>query len=182
MILAGGFSSRMHQNKAELRMHGKTLLELQVEKMRRLGVTDIIISGYENVPEGTRYAADIYPHRGPLSGIHAGLLEAKEEKCYVLSVDAPLVPEEYLKLLAEHHKQGACVAKVEGFIEPLIGVYAKNMAPIAEALLQGEDTSVKALFKAAGMTSVEYTGDSFLLKNCNTPEEYQRMLTYTEKK
>lgn len=181
VILAGGYSSRMHSNKAELILKGKRLIDLQIEKMRSLGVQDIVISGYDQKIEGTHYVQDIYPHRGPLSGIHAGLKQIENDTCFVISVDAPLVPQEFLMKLAQSHTHGACIAECEGHYEPLIGVYEKCMADTAEELLQGEDTSVRALFRKAGMTTVVYEGDPFLLGNCNTPEEYQAFLAYTEK-
>ena len=45
IILAGGHSSRMGTDKAKLRVGEKTLLELMVEKVRHLGISEIVISG-----------------------------------------------------------------------------------------------------------------------------------------
>lgn len=47
--------------KAELDWNGTTLIEHQVNKMRSLGIDDIIISGYPKPVEGTRFVADKYP-------------------------------------------------------------------------------------------------------------------------
>ena len=53
VILAGGRSSRMGTDKARLRLGEKTLLELMVEKVRRLGITEIVVSGCTECPLGT---------------------------------------------------------------------------------------------------------------------------------
>ncbi|MBR3585763.1 MAG: NTP transferase domain-containing protein, partial [Oscillospiraceae bacterium] len=77
IVLAGGFSKRMGTDKAELKLGGMTLLELQVRKLQQIGITDIMVSGYGKPVEGTRAIEDIYPHKGPMSGIHACLKAAK---------------------------------------------------------------------------------------------------------
>jgi len=50
IILAGGRSSRMGRDKARLMLGGHTLLELQAEKLRALGITDILLSGEGCLP------------------------------------------------------------------------------------------------------------------------------------
>ena len=94
VVLAGGMSSRMGRSKPELLLRGKTLLQWQVEKLRRLGIADILISGSRCfwLP-GTRTVPDILPQRGPLGGLHACLDQAENSRCVVLGVDTPLVPE-----------------------------------------------------------------------------------------
>ena len=103
IVLAGGFSRRMGTDKAELTLGGLTLLELQVRKLRQIGITDIMVSGYGKPMEGTRAIEDIYPHKGPMSGIHACLKAAKTEACLVVSVDVPLFPAEWLEKLVQAH-------------------------------------------------------------------------------
>lgn len=46
VVLAGGASSRMGRDKSDLTIEGKTFLEMQIEKGRKLGINDILLSGY----------------------------------------------------------------------------------------------------------------------------------------
>lgn len=46
IILAGGASSRMGRDKSDLTIDGKTFLEMQIEKGEKLGINDILLSGY----------------------------------------------------------------------------------------------------------------------------------------
>ena len=182
IILAGGKSSRMGANKADLMWNGMPLIAHQVQKMRSLGIEDIIISGYEKPIDATRFAPDVFPGKGPLGGIHAGLLAAKNEHCLVLSVDTPLVSVDTLSALISAHIAGErsiTVLSHVGLIEPLIGVYERSLSGIAEDILQTEKTSVRVLFDKAGVACYEYTGDEALLRNCNTPDEYNNMLKYS---
>ena len=83
VVLAGGRNKRMGENKAELKLGDQTLLEIQVQKLKNLGIDDIMISGYETSLEGTRTVEDIYAGKGPLGGVQACLKVAKKPACLV---------------------------------------------------------------------------------------------------
>ena len=173
IILAGGRSSRMGTDKADLELKGQTLLNLTVEKVHRLGISDIIISGCSNCPAGTRYAPDLIPDRGPLSGIHAGLKQIRNKCALVLPVDMPLIPEETLKLLIEAHGDLPITAlTLDEHPEPLVAVYDAFLAQDCESILQEKKHSPRRLFDRYGYNPVPYTGNPDLLINCNTPEEF----------
>ena len=183
ILLAGGLSSRMGQNKAELMWNGRTLVEHQAAKLRSLGIDDIIVSGYPKPVAGTRFVADKYPLKGPLGGIHAGLLAAENAHCFVLSIDTPLVPTETLAALLQAHIAGShniTVLSHGEHIEPLMGVYERWLAPISEQILQTDNTSVRVLFRRVELSRCEYTGDERLLCDCNTAGEYAAALTLKE--
>ena len=173
LILAGGKSSRMGKNKAELELFGMSFVEIQVKKMISIGIEDIMVSGYEKVPEGSRYVPDIYSGKGPLGGIHAGLCAAENKTVLVLSVDTPLVPCSFLSHMLSGHEKGISLACKHSGIEPLIGVYDKSLAGVAGEILSAESYSVRRLFDAVGYRVQHYEGEDFLLEGCNTPKEYQ---------
>ena len=170
----------MGKNKAALDYHGVSLLEHQVKKLRRLGIEDIVVSGQASAVEKVRFVPDVYPDRGPLGGIHAGLLAIENPAALVLSVDCPLIPEQFLRKLIRSHKGGITVAAHEGVIEPLIGVYDKALAGLCMEILLGEKTSVRRLHDAVGISILAYEGDRRLLSGCNTPEEYKEILSYEQ--
>ena len=171
VVLAGGCSSRMGRDKAALPFGSGTLLTHQAEKLRSLGVDEVLISGTaQGVP-------DVYPHRGPLSGIHAGLLAAKHDAVLFLGVDVPLVPAETLLALIHAHTSGVTLLEHSGKIEPLIALYDRSLAGKCEAILRTEQTSVRRLLDLTPVKTVAYTGDEVLLTNCNTPETYQELLS-----
>ena len=45
IVLAGGASSRMGKEKSDLKLDGKSFLEIQIQKGRELGVDRIYVSG-----------------------------------------------------------------------------------------------------------------------------------------
>ena len=174
IVLAGGAGKRMGTDKSELTLGGKTLMEIQVQKLRQIGIEDIMISGSSASAEGTRSIQDIYPEKGPIGGVHACLKAAKNPACLVVSVDVPLVPAKVLEELVEAHEGGATVLNCDGKIEPLMAVYDTALAQRAEELIQSGERAVRRLSNNPAVKQVEYTGDADLLLNCNTPEDYEK--------
>lgn len=182
ILLAGGRSSRMGRDKAELVLNGKSLLEWQAAKLRSLGVREILLSGEGHYCTGTRTVPDVYPGRGPLGGLHACLSAASTAHCIVLSVDVPLVPSAVLRALMERHAASGAEATVlchGDRWEPLIGVYDSALADRTGALIRNGAPPVKALLRAVRAEVLPVEDDPAAFLNCNTPETFvqiQRIL------
>ena len=186
VVLAGGMSRRMGRSKPELLLRGKTLLQWQVEKLRSLGIADILISGSRGLwLPGTRTVPDILPQRGPLGGLHACLDQAENSRCVVLGVDTPLVPVNALAQLCRSCKDGVTVLRRGEKEEPLIGVYASSLAAKIYPLIQNGGAPVRSLRTVGGWDFFDYLGPAEYLRNCNTPENFQAveglLETYAEK-
>ncbi len=185
IILAGGKSSRMGQKKATLTLRGKTFLEIIIGKLRNIGITDIVLSGFEPSDPDVKYAKDIYQNKGPLAGVHAGLKAVQGDFTLVLAEDAPLVPEDFLKKLIESHMNGdkpVTVAVCGSRLQPLVAVYDCDLAGRCDELLQGGGGTLKDLIREAGCTKLAFEGEEMLIRGCNTQEEYEavRKLANTE--
>lgn len=176
ILLAGGRSSRMGRSKAELPFGGRRMIDHQIERLSMLGIDDVIVAGYDGTVSHGRTVPDKLPHRGPLGGLASALPAAANESCLVLSVDAPLVPPAVLFELMRHHRGGITVVEHGGQTEPLIGVYDRALSSACEELLAGGQGSVKCLFRAASFSTLSCEVDALLLSNCNTNEEYRRMV------
>ena len=183
ILLAGGKSSRMGRDKAELHFQGMTLLEWQVQKLQRLGIKDVMLSGSRREMAGVRVVPDEFPGQGPLSGLHACMKAARCPDCLVLSVDVPLAPPLALEALAGAHRaSGAAVTLLRhgGKWEPLIGVYRSGLFRRAESILRGKNTAVRRLLDETGFELLDWPGDEELFLNCNTPEDYERLCRRAE--
>ena len=101
LVLAGGRSSRMGEDKALLRFCGRPMVEIAVEKLREFCAV-VTIAG--NRGDLTEFAPVVQESRGgvgPAAGIEAGLGVATEEWAMFVPVDVPLVPRELLLRWAE---------------------------------------------------------------------------------
>lgn len=138
IILAGGKSSRMGTNKSFLKLGDKTIIERIVELMKSVFANVIIIT---NTP--TDYAflglpayEDIYKLNEPIAGIHSGLLNSKAEKNFFISCDMPLMTKETIEFIVNHKTAKLItVARADGFVQQLCGVYSKKVLPEISELI-----------------------------------------------
>ncbi len=184
IILSGGKSSRMGQDKALLPFWGKPIIKHVLKNLLKL-TNKVIISAnshdYAFIKQPQ--VPDIYKEQGPLAGIHASLKATKTGFAFIATCDVPLVsPELYLYLL-ENHVEGldAVVAVHKGQVHPLIGIYSKaNIEKIERALEQGKRSVIHYL-KDQNVRYVEIDSSlpfysEHLFLNLNSPEEYQKLL------
>ena len=180
LLLAGGKSARMGTSKAELLYEGKTFLEHMLDKARALGIEKCYISGYSSRREDVRTVWDIYPDRGPLSGLHASLQAMDTPYCLVLPVDAPKLPVDILEALLRQHesRNSEKVLIWEHGVrqEPLIAVYPTAMAGSIESLIRDHAAPVFRAIDIWGFESFRMEMGSEQIININTPELYRKLL------
>jgi molybdopterin-guanine dinucleotide biosynthesis protein A len=194
-VLAGGRSTRMGQDKALVRLGGRPLLDLALEKLRAVPLAAARIAGAR--PELASYGAvivDLHPGCGPLSGIEAALAASSQPLNAFLPVDTPLLPAQFLLWMLERAQITgalATVPRINGWPQPLCAVYHRELlGPITAALLAG-DYKVMPVISAAchprqsmdvfdveGVASAQPYLFSFAalplyrwFHNCNTPED-----------
>ena len=137
IILAGGQSSRMGQDKAQLPWCGGTLLSAIVDKLSLLCREIVIVGPRRDLDREVRWIQDRYPGRGPLAGLHAGLAEAAFPGAIVLPCDMPGVPVSLLTRLATDSAGADIVIPVhKAGCEPLCAWYSREVClPVVEGLL-----------------------------------------------
>lgn len=180
LLLAGGKSARMGTSKAELLYEEKTFLEHMLDKARAVGIEKFYISGYDARREDVHTVWDIYPNRGPLSGLHASLQAMDTPYCLVLPVDAPRLPVEILDgLLRRHGQQGSEKVLIwEHGVrqEPLIAVYPTAMAEFIGTLIRDHAAPVFRAIDSWGFESFRMEMHAEQIININTPELYKKLL------
>lgn len=178
VVLAGGRSSRMGTDKADLCLDGRSFLELQIEKGRALGIEDIQVSGYRGARCPIPVTEDRLPGRGPLGGLESCLRRARWQKCLVLSVDVPLVPAAELERLLE---TAACAAAPVTILrhgeseQPLIAVYDRELADEMLAEITERKGSVFAFINRIGYAVYRSEADPAAFSNVNSPELYRQL-------
>jgi len=185
LLLAGGKSSRMGTNKAELLYKGRTFVDNLIEKAKKLGIKRIYLSGYQKELKDVQLVYDIYPEIGPLGGLHAGLQAVKTPYCLVLPVDIPQIPERFLEELLVFHEHtmeelegGAkpLVVERDGFLEPLLGIYPISMIKFIEEKILSERFSVFRMIKEWGCVCFRTDIPEEQIANINTREDYEKLI------
>ena len=174
-IMLGGLSTRMGRDKAMVTLGGKTLLERAVERWNGYGAgIQLSVGGAERsalAPEAIPAVADVYPERGPLGGIHAGLSVCETPLMLVVAVDSPfLTCEQADRLLQAIGEAGACVYTIEGRPQPLFGLYRRECRSLAETMILSGDNRMRLLLEGCETVYVP-ADDATRFLNLNTPEE-----------
>ncbi len=141
VILAGGKSIRMGEDKAFLTIQGKTVIEFLYRKMTLVFERVAIIA---NEPEKFRFLhseiySDVYPNMGPLSGMHSALVHSATQRVFVIPCDAPLLTQSIMeRMISLHSPKPITYCKGGGFTQHLIGIFDKILLPDMETILCGD--------------------------------------------
>lgn len=174
-IMLGGMSTRMGRDKAQVMLGGKSLLERAIETWKDYGAGLQLSMGPAErmglAPGGISAVADIYPERGPLGGLHAGLRACSTPVLLLVAVDSPFLTPEHADALLEVMDSGeACVYTVDGDPQPLFGLYRRRCATPAETLILHGDNRMCSLLDWTNTIYVP-AEDRAPFRNLNTPED-----------
>ena len=180
VLLVGGKSSRMGQDKATMLFRGEPLWKTQLDHLRRLRPKEILISAQTDPawrPSDTEFVADQQPSRGPLSGIAAALSRIRTNHLLVLAIDVPFMTESYLGNLCERVEPGrGVVPAIDNRFEPLAAVYPHDAYVDFAGAFSGNDLSlqslVKKLISAGKLSALQVSDDERpLFRNLNKPQD-----------
>jgi molybdenum cofactor guanylyltransferase len=138
IILSGGKSTRMGENKSLMKIGNKTIIEHVKDLMQSLFSKVILITNDldEYAFLNLEMYKDIFFRMGPLAGIHSGLTHSLTDKNFIISCDIPLMTPEMIKYLTDYKTdKPVTIAKADGFIQQLCGVYHKSCLQAAETTL-----------------------------------------------
>jgi len=190
LILAGGKSTRMGEDKASLNYHGQSqiayLYELLTSLVDRVYLScradqknDVLFAPYNQIHDSVEGS-------GPLVGMISAFKTEPDAFWLVIACDLPFVDTDNITHLINQVDSSffaTCYKNPEkGWPEPLLTLYSPNAY---EELVKFKSTGVncprKILFKA-DIKVIEPLNNQ-LLVNANTPEDYQRIKkSFGEKK
>jgi molybdopterin-guanine dinucleotide biosynthesis protein A len=178
VLLAGGRSRRMGRDKAFMEIDGEVLWQRQLAKLEAVADEVLVSVRDTSSPIETvhRKVFDPPGARGPLAGLAGALHAATHAHVLVLAVDLPAMTPVFLRSLAARTSPGRGVVPLaEGFFQGTAAIYPREILPLVENALRGEDLSFQHLLRQAMaaqlMESLPVTAAELLLfANWNTPE------------
>lgn len=191
ILLSGGKSSRMGTNKALLPISEQPNIERMAALLKPHFDKLILVT---NNPEDYRFlklttVSDYYPGKGPLAGIHAGLLESQHEINVVAACDMPFVSAELaVKMVELIGDYDAVVPVINGKQHPLFSVFKKKTASVLEESIQHDQLRMKHVFDRMNVRYITEEDlqmfDSRQLEriffNMNHPNEYEEAKKWAE--
>ncbi len=177
IILSGGKSSRMGQDKGMMEYRGKKLIEYSIELLSPF-CQELLVSS--NSPDyhslGCRVVPDNFKDSGPIAGLEATLTKSSNNMNLVVSCDSPFIePVLFEKLIEQFADQDVIIPIHEKGIEPLIGIYQKRLSVFFyEKIIKGDLKVQKIIrecdldFFDAELLLSQYPN---LFKNLNSKED-----------
>ncbi|MCD8508838.1 MAG: molybdenum cofactor guanylyltransferase [Bacillus sp. (in: Bacteria)] len=178
----------MKTNKAMLEIEGEPAIKRLKNELDL--VTDEIVlvtndfSSYEflKVP----MVEDVYKEKGPLGGIHSGLIKSSNEWNAFVACDLPFFNHKVIDFfikLTDETKVDAIVPVIKSMQHPLFSMYRSSILPVVEECLSQNKLRIKDVLERItvlevtekelidyGLTDEEVNHAFF---NMNYPEDYQ---------
>lgn len=178
LILAGGRARRFDGGRKDLALlEGRPLIDHVIDRARPQ-VSALAISRAENVEHaGIAIIRDRYPQSGPLAGVQAGLLWARNlapqaEFLASFSCDTPLVPFDLVETLWRALKNAgasAAIAAAGDARHPTLALWSTDLEPLARQRLEAGQRSLLGFADAAAAVAVDFgEASSAAFANVNT--------------
>lgn len=186
VILAGGKSTRMGRDKANLEFQGQTFIKKLAQELDFFE-EKMIARGPNEGFEGMDWTIipDLHEECGPIGGLHSALKNCKSEALFCLPCDIPLMETSLfhwlVPFLEEKYDAVVCMTP-DGKRHPLSGIYWKSSAAVLEEQISnGDNRMMSALDKLkVKYVVVDSKSKEDQLFNVNTPQDYRRLKEYCE--
>jgi molybdopterin-guanine dinucleotide biosynthesis protein A len=158
IVLAGGRSSRLGQDKAFLRINGQFLIERILEKLAQLSDEVIVVTNemakYEQFE--AIVVGDVFPGTGALGGIYSGLRAATRNHSLVVACDMPFLNLSLLRYMQASASQGdVVIPRVGKLTEALHAFYSRNCLPLIEEQLKAGNLRVVSFLSQVRVRYIE---------------------------
>lgn len=180
IILAGGKSSRMGEEKGLMYFNGKKLVEYVIAATTTVTDKIIIITANEAYRQfGYPCIADELIDKGPLGGIYTGLIHSTTQKNLVLGCDMPFLSGQLLTALAGNSgTEEVLLTEHKGLAEPLCSVYDKSCMTHIRGLLEKNQLKITDALAGLKTRVISFDKEEWFIgnefANINTMEELKK--------
>ncbi len=187
IILAGGKSSRMGQNKALMKVGGIRVIDRIVAEFGPDSDQMIVVANdpavYEHMDAVILEDEPAFKGQGPLAGIYTGLKKVEEGPCLMIACDMPFVSARLgleLVSILKRSDRDAVVPVHEGRMHPLLAAYDARVSDIVKETLEDGKRSVRALLDRMDVEYFTIKEEIVDVWNMNTMEEYMHAAKLAE--
>lgn len=139
ILLAGGKSSRMGEDKSFVQLEGVPLIQVVLQKISPLfSLPPLVVTNSPKLYShlGIEMTSDLIQDKGPLGGIHAALTYSQAEYNFIFACDMPFIQESLIAYMLENFQGEDVVMPRYNWEQPLHAIYAKRCLPAIEHSLQ----------------------------------------------
>ena len=178
IILAGGKSSRMGEDKGLVLLNGKPMIQYVIEALKEVVSNIIIISNNASYNKfGVPVYSDIIKNKGPVWGIYTGLYHSTTELNFCISCDVPMISSDFIFwLLNKSGNASITLPMYKDKIQQMIGVYSKQVLSNFKESTEKEHLKLSQVNKDMACEIIdiekEYANfDELIFSNINTKNE-----------
>ncbi|WP_309400340.1 molybdenum cofactor guanylyltransferase [Cerasicoccus maritimus] len=185
LVLAGGQSRRMGQDKASLDWGGMPLWRKQAELLKACGLSvGVSIREGQVLPGSNAYEdaliSDAFEGAGPLAGWMSAWQKFPNHALLVVACDLPLLDVSTIQTLIEQRSPNAWAtayrSSSDSLPEPMCAIYEPSAKPIFEAAMKADRRCPRKLLIEGGAdVCLIELAEPTALDNANTPEEFTRL-------
>jgi molybdopterin-guanine dinucleotide biosynthesis protein A len=182
LLLAGGKSRRMGQDKRFLAVGDETLFARSLTVLRSVFQRVLIVIAQDSPPveSDAPVLRDLIADCGSLGGLYTGLKLAETEWVFAVACDMPFLdPAAIRHFLDVRGDVDVVMAKLEHGLQPMHALYHRHCLPVMETLIQMRDLKIQRLadhptlrvrlVTADELRIIDPEGRSFC--NVNTPAD-----------
>tara|TARA_R110001583_G_scaffold61034_2_gene180888 strand:+ start:27957 stop:29069 length:1113 start_codon:yes stop_codon:yes gene_type:complete len=175
LVLAGGKSLRMGQDKGTLQFFGKNQRDVAIELLEKHHLKTFLSVREEQEIEIENKITDKFVGLGPFGAICSAFQENPDVAWLVIATDLPFVNDAVIEQLLKHRNPSKAATTIKGkyakFPEPLITIWEPKSYPLLlNYLAQGYSCPRKVLLNS-DVEIVEIDGS--FIRNINTPEDFK---------
>ena len=184
ILLAGGKSRRMGEDKRYLVMGGETLLERGLGVLRSVFQEVLVVIAQDSPPVGVdaKVVRDLVSECGSLGGLYTGLMQATTPYIFVVACDMPFLDQAVIAQFTSRRATADIVmAKLAARLHPMHALYGKRCLPVLEQMIQARQLKIQEVVSHASLrvqyvtetdlSSIDPSGRSF--QNVNTPADFE---------
>ena len=198
IVLCGGLSTRMGQDKGSMDYDGKPMIVHVLESLKHVADELLLVLRNEaqyqiykdllsnhGITENSKFKLliDTVKDKGPLGGIYTGIKAVHSGQAMVVPCDSPFISTKLVSKLfemSEKYTEFDSFVPIwsDGNIEPLHSIYPAYSHGIIEDLLRKDQKSIKDLIKKLNVKYVDIEEFNLPKKsfiNLNSPQEILKL-------
>jgi molybdopterin-guanine dinucleotide biosynthesis protein A len=184
ILLAGGKSRRMGEDKRYLVVGEQTLLERGLGVIRSIFQEVLIVIAQDSPPldVDAKVVRDLLPDCGSLGGLYTGLMQATTPWVFVVACDMPFLDQAVIDQFTSRRATADIVmAKLDARLHPMHALYGKRCLPALEQMIQARQLKIQEIVSQPSLR-VQYVTEAELLtidpswrsfQNVNTPSDLE---------
>ena len=180
IILAGGKSTRMKEDKGLVVFKGKMLAQHVIDSLNTITANIIIITsnaGYKQF--GYPCIEDEMKEKGPLGGIFTGLVHSSTQKNLVIGCDMPFLSQNIFNgLINNCEGSDALVTEHKGKAEPLCSIYDRSCITHFGKLLEQDHLKITDALEGLKTRVISFDNEDWFagneFANINSIEELRK--------